>query len=220
MATHQLIVVARPARRPVPGGERYESVIYDLTIEVDTAIGRCVAAAAWLKPAFPAGCLVNVQFQPHEGDELLIEKPRSKNRGGPKEIICPVGVPVSWFDGGGHGVPAIRLLRAVFQVLALVGKNFGAGPPQLRGRISGGKSAAVDPFRPPEPRPSPYAAAGAELDRMARDTEPGQLVVAALGSRGERRAEILGALGTTEAESVLNGPGREKVRTWTVRSHP
>lgn len=218
MATHQLVVIARPSRRPVPDSERYESVIYDLTIEVDTAIGRCVAAAAWLKPTFPAGCLVNVQFQPHAGEELLIEKPRSRNRGGPKEIICPVGVPVGWFAEGGHGVPAIRLLRAVLQVLALVGKNFGLGPPQLRSRITGGKSAPTDPFRPPAAAPSPYAAAGAELDRMARAAEPGQLIVAAPGRAGKRRSEILGALGADDVESVLDGPGREKVRVWTVRS--
>ena len=220
MATHQLVVIARPARRPVAGAERYESVIYDLTIEVDTAIGRCVAASAWLKRGFPAGCLVNVQFQPHLGDELLIEKPRSRNRGGPKEIICAVGIPVGWFAEKGHGVPAIRLLQAVLQVLALVGTNFGLGPPPLRSRATGGKAAPTDPFQPPAARPSPYAAAGAELDRMVQTAGPGQLIVAAVGPADEHRAEILSALGTTEAETVLDGPGKEKIRAWTIRSHP
>jgi hypothetical protein len=219
MATHQLFVNARSPRRPVAGSEQYESVIYDVTVKVDTAIGWCVGAAAWLKPRFPAGCLVNVQFQPYEGDELLIEKPRSRNHGGVKEIICPVGVPVRWFAGGGHAVPAIRLLRAVLQVLDVVGKNFGVGPPQLGSRAPGGKSAPTDPFRPPapSPSPSPYAAAGAELDRMARATEPGQILVAVPGQAGKGQAKMLSALGDVDAESVLDGPGRKKVRVWTVR---
>jgi hypothetical protein len=217
MATHQLFVNARPSRRPVAGSEQYESVIYDLTVKVDTAIGWCVATAAWLKPKFPAGCLVNVQFQPYDGDELLIEKPRSRNHGGVKEIICPVGVPVRWFAGGGHGVPAIRLLRAVLQVLGVVGKNFGVGPPQLRSRAPGGKSAPTDPFRPPTAAPSPYAAAGAELDRMTRATGPGQLLVATPGQASKGPAKILSALGDVDAESVLDGTGRKKVGVWTVR---
>jgi hypothetical protein len=217
MATHQLFVNARSPRRPVAGSGQYESVIYDLTVKVDTAIGWCVAVAAWLKPKFPAGCLVNVQLQPYEGDELLIEKPRSRNHGEVKEIICPVGVPVRWFAGGGHGVPAIRLLRAVLQVLDVVGKNFGVGPPQLRSRAPGGKSAPTDPFRPPAAAPSPYAAAGAELDRMARATEPGQLLVAAPGQAGKGPAKIVSALGAVDAECVVDGPGRKKVRVWTVR---
>jgi len=218
MATHQLFVNARSPRRPVAGSGQYESVIYDLTDKVDTAIGRCVAAAAWLKPTFPAGCVVNVQFQPYEGDELLIEKPRSRNHGGAKEIICSVGVPVRWFAGGGHGVPAIRLLRAVLQVLALVGKNFGLGPPQLRSRAAAGQSAPIDPFRPPTAAPSPYAAAAAELDRMARAAEPGQFLVAVPGRAGKVHAKIVSALGAVEAESVLDGAGRKKVRVWTVRA--
>ena len=214
MATHQLTVIARAPRHRIAGSGPYESAIYDLAIEVDRAIGRCVATPAWLRQRYPAGCLINVQFQPYEGDEPLIEKPRSKNRGGPKEIICPIGVPVGWFTGG-HAVPGIRLLRAVFQVLGVVGKNFGLGPPPLRSRSA--KGAPADPFQPP--RPSPYAEAGAELDRMTRAAEPGQLVLAATGRSGAQEAKILGALGTIENETVLNGPGKETIRVWAVRSH-
>lgn len=219
MATYRLVVMARPARRPVAGSGPYESAIYDLADEVDAAIGRCVATSAWLKQRFPAGCVVIVQFQPHEGDDLLIEKPRSKNRGGFREIICAVGIPVGWFAAGGHGVPAIRLLRAVLQVLALVGKNFGLGAPALRPRAAGRKPAPPDPFQPPATGPSPYASAGAELDRMVRGAEPGRLILAAAGRAGAYWARIVKALGTTEAETVLDGAGKEKIRVWTIRVH-
>lgn len=218
MATHRLIVIARAPRHPVAGSGQYESAINMLDTEVDTAIGRCVAVSPWLRQRFPAGCGVVVQFQPHLGDELLIEKPRSKNHSEFKEIICPVGIPIGWFADGGHGAQAIRLLGAVLQVLAVVGKNFGLGPPPLRSRAAGGKAPA-DPFQPPVAGPSPYDAAGAELDRMVRAAEPGQLVLAAAGPAGKRRAETLSALGTIEAEAVLAGPGKEKIRVWAVRVH-
>jgi hypothetical protein len=219
MATHQLMVIARAPRRPVAGSGPYESAIYDLTIEVNAAISRCVAAAAWLKPKFSAGCVVLVQFRPYQGDELLIEKPRSKNHGGVKEIICTVGVPVGWFAAGGHGVPAIRILRAVLQTLALVGKNFGIGVPPFRSRAAGGESAPADPFQTAAAGPSPYAEAGAELDRMARAAEPEQLILAAVDRAGKRRADIVKALGTAEAETILAGPGKVEVRVWTIRRH-
>lgn len=216
------VSVRNPGRDLEIDTEQYDRCAIELTSFINDAVERGFAGGAWLKQRFPARSLVWIHLYVHGEGSVTVNRPSTKNYGGPKRIQCRAGVPASWFSGSGDVVLMFRLFRAVLQVLDTLGAHYEIGPPGVRSpKTDPGKPKLLDPFSPEPVRPSPYEAVAGKVQDIADRADPQQLIVVAHGPAPRRQQqrwqEVAQALGTPETEQVLTGPEHGEVHVWTIR---
>jgi hypothetical protein len=202
--------------------EQYERTAHDLAFHVTDAVERAVAGAAWLKRRFPAGGSVTIELKVSAGDRLEVGKPRTRNYGGPKGIMCRADIPAGWFAESGDGLLGIRFLRAALQVLNIIGTHYDLGPPPIRSaRADTGKPALIDLFAPRAIEPPIFREAADSIDRLVAGMSPAELVLGAVEptNRGiqRKRLAVAQSLGTVESEQAFRAGEEQQVRAWTIR---
>jgi hypothetical protein len=191
---------------------------------VEDRLNRCFAGAAWLKQRFPARSSVRVHLLPHDDTAVSVEYLRKKNYGGPKELRCGLRIPASWCSDPpvGDGLTGLRLFQAVQHALHAIGDQYGIGAPAAVGpKADRGRPELEDPFRPRPSRPSRYAAAALELQRLTHSTRPDQLVLVAKeppsATVAKRHQAVIEALGTVVARHTVAMPDGE-VKAWVIHT--
>jgi hypothetical protein len=211
--------------RPPPGmgldESRTSRLVGDLASQVQDRVAWCFAGEAWLSRRFPRRSNVLLQLRVQDSTDVLVDPPRTKNIGGPKEVRCQLTIPAHWCREPGDGLLGLRMFTAVSKALTVIGTRYDLGPPPLRKPTAvAGKPPIYDLFTSRDFPPSAYGSAANEVQRLADHADPHQLVVSATGPFTERpdlRNDVLRALGNVEGQKVIAIPADKEVTIWTVR---
>jgi len=202
--------------------ERYERGV-ELYAHAEDRIERAFDGSRWLKGKFPAGSMLQIDTRVSAVETIVVEKTKTKNYGGPKEITCRTLIPAAWFKSPDDGLLAIRILNAVLSVLRHVGDAYGlGGPPPLRSPGRDPQSPPlVNPFIPREMPAALNSPAVTAIENAMDKATPEQFVIAAhqqvpsaISANRERVIEALGAPHQQYAGDL--GDGRE-VKVWLVQ---
>ncbi|GIF76526.1 hypothetical protein [Asanoa siamensis] len=213
-----LVLWPREAKRGSPTHTpRFGDAAIELSTYCQDTLNVTFDGGAWLRRRFPAGSLICLKVEAQEVGSVVVGRPHAKGPDGvPKEIRCPVGLPLGWFAEPGDGLLAVRMMRACVTALATLGDHYEIGMPALRS--SRRQHHVIDPFVPRVTAPSPYTDAARTIDGLAAG--PGRLLVVAKPSkdRSGRQRAVAERLGQVEAPVTVRGR-EEKLTVWPVRQH-
>lgn len=209
----------KPKRHLGINATRYNAV-HDLASATNDMIARAFDGVSWLRQRFPAKSYVDLRVECQ--DKICVTDIRTKSFGGPKAIICTVGVPVAWFDDPGDGLLAVRLLRAELLALSAIAERYELGTVSLRTREKDPqKPELVNPFVARPTRGQAHLSAAAAVEKLTQEAHFDEFVVAAVEPAPpavrSRRQAVVQQLGTPLAEKALQVSQDEGVRVWLIR---
>jgi len=205
----------------VEDSERYERGA-ELYNHLGDRIERCFDGSVWLMKRFPPRSYVRIDIRLAAEDAAVVESIRTKNFGGPKEILCRILIPATWFQSSDDALLAVRLLGAILLALRHVGVKYDLGVPPLRAPKKDPRSPVLtNPFLQPEMPAVPSPSAASAIEKKADSLTAEHLLVAARRkiprTISTKRDRVIRALGVVEEEDKVSLGQGEEVQTWLVR---